>query len=132
MAMIAAARGYDLILTMPAQMSLERRVMLIALGAKLVLTPPERGMKVITSTFDDFITILTLIVPQGAIAKAEEIVAGLNGRGRILGQFTNPDNPKIHLCVALTTCLLPIISDVKPHFSVIPLGLRSGTRLTAK
>lgn len=77
MAMVAASRGYKIILTMPAQMSLERRVMLMALGAQLVLTPPEKGMK-------------------GAIAKANEIVASLDGKGRILGQFTNSDNPKIH------------------------------------
>lgn len=77
MAMVAAAKGYELILTMPATMSTERRVMLKALGAKLVLTPGERGMK-------------------GAIAKANELVASLNGNGKILGQFDNPDNVTIH------------------------------------
>ena len=77
MAMVAAAKGYSLILTMPATMSTERRVMLKALGAKLVLTPGERGMK-------------------GAIAKANELVASLNGKGKILGQFDNPDNIAIH------------------------------------
>jgi len=62
---------------MPASMSLERRVMLKALGAKLVLTPPEKGMK-------------------GAIAKANQIVETLDGKGVCLQQFNNPDNPKIH------------------------------------
>ena len=78
LAMVAAAKGYELILTMPATMSTERRVMLKALGAKLVLTPGERGMK-------------------GAIAKANDIVANLPaGKGRVLGQFDNPDNQKVH------------------------------------
>eukprot|EP00282_Hemiselmis_andersenii_P011280 CAMPEP_0114147400 /NCGR_PEP_ID=MMETSP0043_2-20121206/21077_1 /TAXON_ID=464988 /ORGANISM="Hemiselmis andersenii, Strain CCMP644" /LENGTH=378 /DNA_ID=CAMNT_0001241917 /DNA_START=15 /DNA_END=1151 /DNA_ORIENTATION=+ len=78
LAMVAAAKGYDLILTMPESMSLERRVMLKALGAKLVLTPAPLAMK-------------------GAIKKAEDIVASMGGKAYMLQQFNNPDNIKIHL-----------------------------------
>lgn len=77
LAMVAAAKGYDIILVMPATMSLERRVMLKALGAKLVLTPGEKGMK-------------------GAIAKADQLLASFGDKGFILQQFSNPDNPKVH------------------------------------
>jgi len=77
LAMVAAARGYDLILTMPATMSLERRVMFKALGAKLILTPGPLAMK-------------------GAIKKAEDIVKDLGSGAYMLQQFNNPDNVKIH------------------------------------
>merc|ERR1719291_1629613 len=77
LAMVAAAKGYDLILTMPESMSMERRVMLKALGAKLVLTPAAKGM-------------------GGAVKKSEQIVASLGAKGKLLQQFNNADNPKVH------------------------------------
>ena len=77
LAYVAAARGYDLTLTMPDTMSLERRKILKALGAKLVLTPGAKGM-------------------PGAIAKAEELVSENPEKLLMLQQFNNPANPEIH------------------------------------
>lgn len=77
LASVAAARGIPLTLTMPETMGLERRKLLLAYGAKLVLTEGARGMK-------------------GAVAKAEEIVASDPGRYLLLQQFSNPANPAIH------------------------------------
>lgn len=75
-AMIGAARGYDVVLTMPESMSKERRMLLAAYGAKLVLTPAAEGM-------------------AGAVAEAERIERETPGAW-IVGQFTNPDNPAAH------------------------------------
>jgi len=74
---VAAARGYRLILCMPETMSVERRMLLKARGAELILTPGSEGM-------------------PGAIRKAEELVAELGENGFMPQQFANPANPKIH------------------------------------
>jgi cysteine synthase A len=77
LAFVAAARGYPLVLTMPDTMSLERRKLLVAYGARLVLTEGARGMR-------------------GALAEAEAIVAADPDRHVLLQQFSNPANPAIH------------------------------------
>lgn len=102
LAAMGIARGYQVILTMPDSMSAERRALLAAYGAKLVLTPGAQGM-------------------TGAIAKAEELAASTPGSW-IAGQFDNPSNPKAHY---LTTGP-EIWTDTDGHVDIFVAGAGTG------
>jgi cysteine synthase A len=107
LAFAAAARGYECVLTMPETMTMERRKVLVALGAKLVLTPGPLGMK-------------------GAVARAEELARTEPSRYFLARQFDNPANPDIHE----TTTGPEIWDDTDGKVDVLVSGVGTGGTIT--
>ncbi|MBK2095376.1 cysteine synthase A [Francisella philomiragia] len=103
---IAAAKGYDIIITMPESVSVERRKLIQHFGAKLILTPAAEGM-------------------AGAIAKANDLLKELND-GVILGQFTNPANPQAHR----NTTALEVWQDTDGEVDILVAGVGTGGTIT--
>lgn len=106
LALVSAARGYKLILTMPETMSVERRMLLKAYGAQIVLTPGAEGM-------------------PGAIRKAEELLASTPG-AFMPQQFKNPANPQVHR----ETTALEIWNDTEGQVDIVVAGVGTGGTIT--
>lgn len=106
LALVGAARGYDVVLTMPETMSLERRVMLRAYGAEIILTPGAAGM-------------------QGAVDKANEIVRE-RGNAILASQFANAANPEIHR----NTTGEEIWNDTEGQVDIFVAGIGTGGTIT--